>query len=214
MISEFVHNPRVSNVLPCMHVGWGMLYFLFLCLVLSVTEQPTVKHDTQFPVQVRSELATATATRGTAVDFEPTQSVLSGDGVVVPRGARVLGHVEEVRSGSSAAGAVLRISIDHLQWDRWSAALNAVVVGVEPSDADDNPVWRHLHRAVMGRRTMLEHIAVRSHVGRKAFVDFESNRGDFTLRRGVRLALLQVDPESDPMMFTRNPVLEVRSSTR
>jgi hypothetical protein len=191
-----------------------MLCLLLLCSAFSVAEQPMVRRDTQFPVQLRSETATATAKPGAALEFLTTESVLIGNGVVVPRGAQIFGRVEEVRSGSLAAGGRLRVSIDTLQWNRWSAPLNAVVVGVEPSDADDNPVWRHLHRAVRGRRTMLEHIGVRSHVGRKAFVDFESDRGNFTLRRGVRLVLWQVDPERDPVMFAKNPVLEVRSPAK
>jgi len=159
-------------------------------------------------------MATATAKPGAALDFETTAGVLIGDGIVVPRGARVLGRVEAVQSASSSAGALLRVSLHRLEWDGGSAPLNAVVTNVEPSDAEDNPVWRHLHRAVIGRRTMLEHIAVRSHIGRQAFVEFASNRDNFTLHRGVRLALWQVDPETDPAVFVKNPVLEVQSATK
>jgi hypothetical protein len=187
---------------------------LLLCSSFGLAEQPTVHRDTQLPVQLRSETKSATARPGTALEFVTTESVLIGNGVVVPRGAQVVGHVEEVRSGFSAAGPALRISIDTLQWDRWSAPLNAVVIGVEPSDAEDNPVWRHLHRAVRGRRTMLEDVAVRSHIGAKAAVEFTSHRGEFTLRRGVRLVLWQVDPERVPLTFAKTPILEVRSPAK
>ena len=57
---------------------------------------------------------------------------------------------------------------------------------------------------------MQEHISVRSHIVPEAFVDFESDRGDFILRRGVPLVLLHIDPERDPLMFARSPVLQVR----
>jgi len=193
--------------------GVGILCVL-MCSAFVLADQMTVIGDTQLSVQLRTAMATATAKPGAALEFQTTAGVLIGKGIVVPRGARVLGRVEGVQNGSSDAGAVLRISLQRLEWDGGSAPLNAVVIGVEPSDSDDNPVWRHLHRAVMGRRTMLEHIAVRSHVGRNAFVDFESERGDFTLHRGVRLALWQVDPETNPVMFVKNPVLEVRSATK
>ncbi len=194
--------------------GVGILC-VFLCAAFSLAEQPTVKRDTQFPVQLRQDTPTATAKPGSALEFVTTAGVLIGNGIVVPRGSRVLGKVEEVRSRSSAAGAVLRVSLHRLEWDGGgSTPLNAVVIGVEPSDADDNPLWRHLHRAVKGRPTMLEHISVRSHIVPEPFVDFGCDRGDFILRRGVRLVLLQIDPERAPVMFARSPVLEVRSPAK
>jgi hypothetical protein len=197
-----------------MRIGGVGFWCVLICSTFTLADQVTVKRDTQLLVQLRTAMATATAKPGAALEFQTTAGVLIGSGIVVPRGSRVFGKVEEVRSGSSAAGAVLRVSLDRLEWDGGSTALNAVVIGVEPSDAEDNPVWRHLHRAVIGRRTMLEHIAVRSHVGRKAFVEFASNRDNFTLHRGVRLALWQVDPETDPVIFVKNPVLEVQSATK
>jgi hypothetical protein len=194
-----------------MNRGGVGLCLLFLCPTLALAEQPTVRRDTQFPVQLRQDTLTATAKPGSALEFETTASVLIGNGIVVPRGAQVRGLVEQVRSGPSAAGAALRISFDNLRWDGGSAQLNAVVMGVEPSDTEANPVWRHLRRAVRGRPTMLEHIGVRSHFGPPAFVDFESGRGDVTLRRGIRLVLLHIDPERIPLMFTGSPVLQIRS---
>jgi len=198
-----------------MNCGVVGFYLLFsLCSTFGLAEQPTVRRDTQLPVLLRQDTRTATAKPGSSLQFVTTAGVLIGNGIVVPRGARVLGRIEEVKSGSSSVGALLRISLRRLEWDGGSAPLNAVVANVEPSDAEDNPVWRHLHRAVIGRRTMLEHIAVRSHVGRKAFVEFASSRDNFTLHRGVRLALWQVDPETDPVMLFKNPVLEVQSATK
>ncbi|HVN20750.1 MAG TPA: hypothetical protein VMU05_18325 [Dongiaceae bacterium] len=163
---------------------------------------------------LRTAIGTATATLGATLQFQTTEGVLIGNGIVIPRGARVLGTVEEVQSASSLARAVLRVSLHRLEWDGGSTALNAIVIGVEPSDADDNPFWRHLHRAIRGRPTMLEHISVRSHITPAPFVDFESARGDFILRSGVRLVLLQIDPERAPSMFAKSPILEVRSSPK
>jgi ribosomal protein L14 len=194
--------------------GVGNLCILFLCSAFSLAEQPTVKRDTQLPVQLRTAMATATAKPGAALEFQTTAGVLIGNGIVVPRGSRVLGTVEDVRSESSTAAAVLRVSLYRLEWDGGSTPLNAVVIGVEPSDVDDNPIWRHLHRAVKGRPTMLEHISVQSHIVPEPFVDFECDRGDFVLRRGVRLVLLQIDPQRAPAMFARSPILEVRSPAK
>ena len=165
-------------------------------------------------MQVRTAVTTATAKPGAPLEFETTAGVLIGNGIVVPKGAQVLGHVEQVRSGSATSGASLRISVNRLQWDGGSAPLNAVVMGLEPSDAGDNPLWRHLHRAVRGRISMLEHIGVQSHLGRNAFVEFDSNRGNFTLRLVVRFVLWQIDPERNPVMFAKNPVLQVRSAAK
>ncbi|HVO63666.1 MAG TPA: hypothetical protein VMT53_22275 [Terriglobales bacterium] len=197
-----------------MKCGVVGLCLLSLCATSGLAEQPTVRRDTQLPVLLRQDTRTATAKPGSSLQFVTTAGVLIGNGIVVPRGARVLGRVEEVRSGSASAGAVLRISLHRLEWDGGSTALNAVVVGVEPSDADDNFLWRHLHRAVRGRPTMLEHISVRSHILPEPFVDFESDRGNFTLRRGVRLVLLHIDPERDPIMSARSSVFEVRSTAK
>jgi hypothetical protein len=190
------------------------LFVFIVCSSFGWAQQPTVNRDTQIPVQLLTAIVTTKVSPGEELEFQTTAGVLIGNGIVVPRGARVLGHVEQVRSGSAAKNAALRISIDRLDWHRWSAPLNAVVVSVEPSDAEDNPIWRHLHRAVVGRRTMLEHIAVRSHLSRQAFVDFESDRGDFTVRQGVRLVLWQIDAERDPVKYARNPILEVRSADK
>ena|SRR5271166_3383790 len=143
--------------------GVGIMCVL-ICSAFSLADQVAVKRDTQLPVQLCTAMATATAKPGAALEFQTTAGVLIGNGIVVPRGSRILGKVEDVRSGSSAAGAVLRVSLHQLEWNGGSTPLNAVVIGVEPSDADDNPFWRHLHRAVKGRPTMLEHISVRSHI--------------------------------------------------
>jgi hypothetical protein len=192
---------------------------LFLELVLVVSafagaEQPTVRQNTQIPVELISETSSATAKQGQALTFVTTEAVLIGHNIVIPRGAKVLGQMESVQSGLATSRSVLQISIRRIEWDGGSAALNAVVLGVESSDTDVNPVWRHFHRAVAGRPTMLNNIAIRSHVGRQASVEFESDRGDFVLRPGVRLLLWQIDPEQDPVMFARNPILEVRSTSK
>lgn len=184
---------------------------VFAFSVLAGAEQPTVRRDTQIPVELVTETSSVTAKPGQALHFVTTEAVLIGNNVVIPRGATVLGRLESVQSGLAASPSVLRVSIGGIEWDRGSAVLNAVVLGVESSDTETNPVWRHFHRAVAGRPTMLNDIAIRSHVGRNASVEFESNH-DFILRRGVRLLLWHIDPEHEPVMFARNPILEVRST--
>lgn len=190
------------------------LFLIILISVFAVAEQPTVRRDTQFPAELQSEVNTATAQPGQAVVFVTTQGVLIGNNVVVPRGAKIYGSIESVRRGVAGAGAAMQLSIDRVEWDGRSAQLNAVVMDVEPSDGDSNRVWRHLRRAVAGEPTMLDHIAVRSHIARTAFVEFASDHGDFLLRPGVCLVLWHIDPSRDPVMLARNPVLEVRSATK
>lgn len=186
---------------------------LIVISTMAVAQQAMVRHDTQFPVELRTETALSAAKPGTSLEFVTTEAVLIGHGIVVPKGAKVLGRVEEVQVGAADKLSSLRISFYALDWEHGSAPLNAVVMEVEPSDSEANPVWRHLRRAARGRPTMLEHVAVRSHVGREAYVDFESN-GNFVLRHGVRFVLWQIDPEREPMMFARNPVLEVSSALK
>jgi hypothetical protein len=169
---------------------------LSLCVVFVVVnaaaqELPSIKQDTTFPAELRHSIHSSSAKVGDAVEFRTVEPVLIGNGVVVPDGASLIGHVEEVQAPSkSAPESSVSVRIDTLQWGHHSLPLNLVVSSVFYARAgylnDEHPG---------PKPTFLEGIQIVAHMSDAAFTEFSSSKKEVVLRNGVLLLFRQVDPE-------------------
>jgi hypothetical protein len=141
--------------------------------------------------------------------FRTTEGVLIGNNIVLPRSTEVVGTITEVQHGRpEALECLLVIRFGAVRWAEGEASLNAVVSSVEVTSQSEKSFFRHIHN-LFSRPTMLEHINVYAHVERNAFTEFRSADPEFVLRPGIRLVLRQIDPDREPEMMVKNPVLDV-----
>jgi hypothetical protein len=187
---------------------------LVLCCSLNVgaTDEPAVRKDTQFPVELQTAVSTQTAKPGDTVEFRTAAGVLIGNNIVVPQGAHVLATIEKVQRGQPGSSqSELVIRIHTVRWTGGFARLNAVVSSVETTIQSENAFFRAVHNQ-FSRPTHLEHVQVLAHIQRDAYTEFMANRPDFDLRPGIRLVLRHLDPQHDPETMVRNLTLEVNPS--
>jgi hypothetical protein len=134
---------------------------------------------------------------------------LIGNSVVLPKGAEVVATITEVQhSGPGTPESLLLIRAGTVRWAEGAASLNAVVSSVEVTSQSEKSFFRHIHN-LFSRPTMLERINVYAHVERSAFTEFTSAEPEFVLRPGIRLVLRQIDPDREPEMMVKNPVIDV-----
>ncbi len=172
-------------------------------------QQVTVRRDTQFPVELRTSVKTDSAKVGNTVEFRTTEAVLIGNNIVVPRDARIVGHIEQVRSGAAGSPrSLFRLRIDTLKWKNSDAALNGIVSAVEPAPAEEIVMHRR-RRPFFEPPDFLKGIHIRAHVRRYAFTEFFSDQKNFVLRSGIMLVLRQIDPDHEPAMAGQEPIVDV-----
>ncbi len=190
--------------------AWATILVLLVCQsCLFATNVSSVRKDTHFPVILEAEVSTASAKIGDTVKFRTSEGVLIGNNVVVPRGAQILGTVDEVkRNAPNVPRSVLVIRLHTVRWPEGYASLNAVVLSVESITQSENVLFREI-RTLFSRPTLLEHIHVYAHIQRDAYTEFSSDTPELVLRRGIRLELWHLDPEHVPEMMVQNPVLNV-----
>lgn len=171
--------------------------------------EPTVRRETQFPVEVRHTISASSAKIGDTVEFRTDEPVLIGNNIVVPEKATILGTVVDVRRHTGSFPSVLRIRFDRLRWKSGEAKLNAMVLSVRRLYAEAGD-WR-FHYAP----TFIEGIRVISHQQRDAYTEFICDKKDVTLRSGVAFMLRQIDPDSYParefMVYSPKNELTARS---
>jgi hypothetical protein len=185
----------------------GLLAILTPLLV--VAQQPIVRRDTQFPVELRTSLKTSSAKAGNSIEFHTTEAVLIGNNIVVPGNAKIFGHIEQVISDApDSPRSSVRLRIDILKWKNNEAKLNAVVSSVEPSPVQDMVTRRRRNR-IIEAPNFLKNIRIRAHLRRQAYTDFFSDEKNFNLRSGITLMLRQIDPDHDPAMMGTEPILDV-----
>ncbi len=166
---------------------------LGLTLPTFAGDKPSVRRDTEFPVEVHTGLKSGSVRVGDTIEFRTAEAVLIGNGVVVPRNATILGTVTEVRSrNADGPRALIRIRIHTLRWKSGEASLNAMVSAVRHVRfSDPNISFPQLP-------TFMEGIRIVSHLRHEAVTDFFSDQRNFTIRSGVGLMLRQIDPEAFP----------------
>lgn len=175
---------------------------------VSASELPTVRANTEIPVELKTKVRADTATIGETVVLMTTEGVLIGRNVVIPRGAEVLGTVDSVQRDRDGIRSTLVVRFRQVRWEQNTVDLNAVVSSVESVNQKESLIFRHIHN-LFSQKTLLEGVEVRSHVQRDAFTEFASSVPAFQLRPGTRLVLRQIDPSKEPEMMVKNLVLDV-----
>lgn len=188
----------------------GLIPFLLAVLATSVVAQdPTVRRDTQFPVELRTTIKSDKAKVGDKVEFQTREAVLIGNNIVVPERAKILGRIEQIRSGATESPrSLVDISIHTLKWKNGEAALNAVVFSVEATPAE-NMVMRRRRHPFFKPPNFLQGIRIRAHLKRDARTDFFSESANFTLHSGLLFLLRQIDPEHVPGMMGHENILDI-----
>lgn len=193
-----------------MKVRFATVPLILVCtLGLMAADIPVVRKDTHFPVVLQKEISTKTAKVGDVVTFRTAEGVLIGHNIVVPRGADVLGTIDEIkRDAVNSPHTVLVIRFRAVRWPEGKIDLNAVVASVESITQSEGAFVRFVH-TLFSRPTLLEHVHVYAHIQQDAFTEFTSDDPEFALRPGIRLVLWHLDPDHEPEMMVRNPVLNV-----
>lgn len=182
------------------------LAWLTLALGALAQEAPIVRRDTQFPVEVRTNVNTKSAKPGAVVEFRTTIAVLIGNNIVVPNDTKILGTIEEVRSNAADnPHSLLRIRIHTLLSKYGESRLNAVVMAVDPIPAFTEQAAR---RSFGYTQTFLEGIHIVAHLTQNAATELASQRKNFTLHSGTRFVLRHLDAE--PAMMDKNASIDVR----
>jgi hypothetical protein len=168
----------------------------------------SVSPGTEIPVELRTRIETGSAKPGQPVEFETTEAILIGHDIVVPRGAKVIGHIEQVFSrGIESPDSAVRLSIDRLKWKQSEASLNAVVISVEPTAAQVMLSSARDH--FRNPPTFLHHIHIRAHLLSNASTEFYSDLSHFTVSKGLNFLLRQVDPENPASMVSKDHSLNI-----
>lgn len=171
-------------------------------------QEITVRTGTQIPVELRTRIDTHSVKPGAKIEFHTTEAVLIGHNTVVPESATVLGRVEQVGKGDETSEkSVLRISINRLKWKHAEAPLNAVIISIEQTPAQE--ILQSRGRRFRDPPTFLNHVHIRAHLSRKASTEFYSNRPSFIVSKGLYFLLRQVDPDHDPEMAGKDHLLDV-----
>jgi len=169
---------------------------------------PSVRRDTQFPVELQTGINTGTAQEGDRVLLRTTQGVLIGNNVVVPRGAEVFGSIDNLVRDPECRCSSLVLRFREIQWPGGHVKINAIVSAVESTNQKQSLIIRHVEN-LFSQKTELEHVSVYAHVRRDAFTEFSSDQLQFVMRPGIRLVLRHLDPDRDPQTMVNNLVLTV-----
>ncbi len=187
-----------------------LLPLLLVVLVASCwAQQVSVRPGTEIPVELRTKIDTQSVNAGTRINFQTIEAVLIGHNIVVPANATVVGSVEHVANGDAASPkSLLRISIHTLKWKHGEAPLNAVIISIERTPAQDMMMARGRH-PFRSPPTFLKEIHVRAHLSRSASTEFYSDRPSFTVNKGLYFLLREVDPDHEPAMAGQDHILDV-----
>jgi hypothetical protein len=178
-----------------------LLSFAVLACALLSAQEAVVRRDTQFPVELSTTVKTRSAKIGDKVKFRLNEAVLIGKNIVVPEGATIIGTIESVRnSATDQPRSLVGIRLATLEWKKGRAKLNAVVLSVEPTPAQ-NMIMTRRRRPPLRPPSFLQGIHIKAHVRRNAYTEFFSDKNEFTLRSGSTFVLRQIDPNRDPAVM-------------
>ena len=171
-------------------------------------QKTSVHPGTEIPVELRTKINTLGAKVGAKIEFRTTEAVLIGHNIVVPENATVVGRVEQVgEADGKSPNPVVRIGINHLKWKHGEAPLNAVIISVEQTPAQEMLLARGRH--FRNPPTFLKNVHIRAHLAREASTEFYSDQSNFTVNKGLYFLLRQVDPDHDPTMAGKDHILDV-----
>lgn len=188
-------------------IGFLVSALLLIFCASPRAQEITVRAGTQIPVELRTKIDTHSVKPGAKIEFHTTEAVLIGHNTVVPESATVLGRVEQVGDGDDTSEkSVLRISINRLKWKHAEAPLNAVIISIERTPAQEILQSRRCFR---DPPTFLNHVHIRAHLSRNASTEFYSSRPSFIVSKGLNFLLRQVDPDHDPAMAGKDHMLDV-----
>ncbi len=181
---------------------------LVIFRAFSLAQQTSVHPGTEIPVELRTKIDTQSVQVGAKIEFRTTEAVLIGHNIVVPENATVIGRVENVvDSDHTSPSSFLRISINTLKWKHGEAPLNAVIISIERTPAQDMMMARSRH--FRAPPTFLKDIHIRAHLSRQAITEFYSDRPNFTVNKGLFFLLRQVDPDHEPAMAGGDHILDI-----
>ncbi|MDT8068024.1 MAG: hypothetical protein ROO76_07630 [Terriglobia bacterium] len=182
--------------------------FVAASAVSLSAQEISVRAGTQIPVELQTKIKTDSAKPGERVEFKTREAVLIGHDIVVPRDSKITGRIEQVLNrGTGSPNSKVRISIGHLEWKKNEASLNAVIISIEPTPAQQ---MLGLGRHRFGDPpTFLRHVHIRAYLLRNASTEFYSDRPDFTINKGLYFLLRQVDPENPTRMMGKDHTLDV-----
>lgn len=182
---------------------------LAIFAAFSSAQETSVHPGTEIPVELRTKIDTHGVKVGAKIEFHTTEAVLIGHNIVVPESATITGRVDQVIDGTVASpNSLLRISINHLKWKHGEAPLNAIIISVERTPAQDMMMARG-HRSFRDPPTFLKDVHIRAHLSRNASTEFYSDHSNFTVNKGLFFLLRQVDPDHDPTMAGQDHILDV-----
>ena len=190
---------RIETLLPVL---------LAILTATPTAQEISVRSGLQIPVELRTTVKAESAKVGDAVEFRSTEAVLIGHNIVVPQGAKITGGIEQVTRSAKPPNSVILISIISLKWKNGEAPLNAVIISVEPTPAQQmlNENRRHRFR---DPPTFLAHVHIRAHLLRHAVTEFYSDQPNFTLHSGLYFLLRQINSDSDPATVDKAHILNV-----
>jgi hypothetical protein len=182
---------------------------LVISAAVISAQETSVRSDTEIPVELRTKIDTQSAKVGAKIEFHTTEAVLIGHNIVVPENATIIGRVEQaIDAVANSSKSVLRISITHLKWKNGEASLNAVIISVERTPAQEILMARG-HHSFRDPPTFLKDIHIRAHLSRSAITEFYSDHPSFTVNKGLFFLLRQVDPDHDSTMTGSDNILDV-----
>jgi hypothetical protein len=188
----------------------ALLILTVLACVTLLAQEAVVRRDTQFPVELSDTIKSRSAKVGDKVKFRLNGAVLIGNNIVVPDGSKLTGTIEAVQNDSTGEPhSLLSIRVGWLEWKKGSARLNAVVLSVEPTPAENMVITRRRRWPPLLPPSFLEGIRIKSHVRRDAYTDFLSDKKDFVLRSGTTFVLRHIDPTRDPAMMGNDSIIDI-----
>lgn len=86
--------------------------------------------DLYIPTILQNTIKVEKVRAGDEVRFESAEAVLLHDGLVIPKGAKLYGHVRQSEAVESSAESRLSIEIDRAEWRHNQTLLHAFISGV------------------------------------------------------------------------------------
>ncbi len=149
--------------------------------------------------ELDGKLDSRTAKVGDRVELKTTEKLQTSDGTVIPRGARLVGHVTEVQAYDQEHGpARIAIAFDHAELKNGqSIAVHTLIRGVAPS-ANAMTVRQTNDNNMMGMPVPAGAVANGGRMG--------PGYGSIAPENGAGLATSQVDRASDAAVSASNRV--------
>lgn len=152
-------------------------------------------------VQLDHALSTRSARQGQIVEAKLNGSVRAEDGVDLPRGTALVGHVDRVEASQNGGPSMLSLVFTKAELkDGRTVPVKVTVIGAYPSNEtalaiNGNQTMGAAPRHVSSQERvdqesgLLSHVSMHSAVQSHASARFEKKDGDFTLKAGTFLQI-------------------------